>query len=69
MFEKIKAHILFEKLLGRPDIEKAYAMVKPTDAWYDTITKVHDSLKEIKEQQVFDSFISRKHGEYGSCFG
>lgn len=33
MFEKIKAHILFEKLLGRPDIEKAYAMVPPTDSW------------------------------------
>ena len=49
MFEKIKAHILFEKLLGRPDITKAYAMVPPTDAWYDTITKVHNSLKEIQE--------------------
>jgi len=48
MFEKLKATILFEKLLGRPDIQKAYAMVKPTDAWYDTITKVHNSLNEIQ---------------------
>lgn len=50
MFEKLKANILFTQLLKRPDIEKAYAMVPPTDSWYDTITKVHDSLKEIQEQ-------------------
>lgn len=50
MFEKFKANILFEKLLGRPDIEKAYAMVPPTDSWYDTITNVHNSLKEIQEK-------------------
>lgn len=50
MLEKFKANILFEKLLGRPDIEKAYAMVPPTDSWYDTITKVHNSLKEIQEK-------------------
>ena len=50
MFEKFKANILFTQLLKRPDIEKAYAMVPPTDSWYDTITKVHDSLKEIQEQ-------------------
>jgi hypothetical protein len=49
MFEKIKADILFTKLLGRPNIEKAYAMVPPSDSWYDTITKVHNSLKEIQE--------------------
>lgn len=47
MFEKIKANILFEKLLGRPDISKAYAMVPSSDSWYETITKVHDSLREI----------------------
>lgn len=47
MFEKIKANVLFDKLLGRPDISKAYAMVDPSDSWYDTITKVHDSLREI----------------------
>ena len=50
MFEKFKADILFTQLLKRPDIEKAYAMVPPTDSWYDTITKVHNSLKEIQEK-------------------
>lgn len=49
MLEKFKANILFTKLLGRPNIDKAYAMVKPTDSWYDTIMKVHNSLKEIQE--------------------
>ena len=49
MFEKMKANILFEQLLKRHDIEKAYAMVKPTDSWYDTITKVHDSLAQIQK--------------------
>ena len=38
MFDKVKADILFRKLLKRPDINKAYAMVPPTDCWYDTIT-------------------------------
>ncbi len=47
MFEKLKADILFEKLLKRPDISKAYAMVPPTDSWYDTITTVHNSLERI----------------------
>lgn len=56
MFERIKADILFEKLLGRPDISKAYAMVQPSDSWYDTITKVHDSLREI--QQLPHSAVS-----------
>lgn len=49
MFEKQKANILFEKLLGRPDIMKAYAMVGPEDSWYETIKKVHDSLHEIQQ--------------------
>ena len=44
MFEKFIANILFTKLLQRPDINKAYAMVGPEDSWYDTITKVHNSL-------------------------
>ena len=48
MFEKFIANILFTKLLQRPDINKAYAMVGPEDSWYDTITKVHNSLKEIQ---------------------
>lgn len=49
MLEKIKANILFNRLLKRPDINKAYAMVKPTDSWYDTITKVHNSLAQIQK--------------------
>lgn len=47
MFEKFKANILFSKLLQRPDINKAYAMVPETDSWYATIKKVHESLDEI----------------------
>ena len=50
MFDKLKANILFKLLLKRPNINKAYAMVPPTDSWYDTITKVHDSLREIQSQ-------------------
>ena len=49
MFESIKAKIIFPRLMKRPDINKAYAMVGPEDSWYDTITKVHDSLAEIKK--------------------
>ena len=49
MFENIKAKIIFGKLLGRPDISKAYKMVGPEDSWYNTIKKVHESLDEIKE--------------------
>lgn len=49
MLEKLKANILFETLLKRHNIDKAYAMVKPEDSWYDTITKVHNSLAEIKK--------------------
>lgn len=49
MLDKFKANILFEKLLKRPDIDKAYAMVGPEDSWYDTITTVHNSLTEIQK--------------------
>lgn len=49
MFEKLKANIMFTRLLRRPDINKAYAMVNPEDSWYDTITKVHKSLDEIQK--------------------
>lgn len=49
MFEKLKANILFQQLLKRPNIDKAYAMVGPEDSWYDTITKVHNSLAEIQK--------------------
>ena len=47
MFEKQKANRLLNRVLKRPDIDKAYAMVGPEDSWYDTITTVHNSLKEI----------------------
>jgi hypothetical protein len=49
MFESLKAKILFGKLLGRPDIQKAYKMVGPEDSWYNTIKKVHESLAEIQK--------------------
>jgi len=49
MLEKLKGNIMFSKLLQRPDINKAYAMVDSTDSWYDTITRVHNSLKEIQK--------------------
>ena len=49
MFEKIKSRVLFNKLLGRPDISKAYKMVPETDSWYDTISTVHKSLSEIQK--------------------
>ena len=49
MFEKIKAKITFGRLLSRPNINKAYAMVGPEDSWYDTIKTVHESLDEIRK--------------------
>ncbi len=49
MFEKIKAKLLFGKLLSRPDITKAYKMVGPEDSWYNTISCVHRSLDEIQK--------------------
>lgn len=49
MFNKLKANILFNSLLRRPNIDNAYKMVDETDSWYDTIKKVHDSLGEIKK--------------------
>ena len=49
MLHKLKANILFHKLLKRPNIDKAYAMVGPEDSWYATITKVHQSLAEIQK--------------------
>lgn len=49
MLTKLKANMLFHRLLKRPDINKAYAMVGPEDSWYATITKVHQSLAEIRQ--------------------
>ncbi|MBE6584014.1 MAG: alpha/beta hydrolase [Ruminococcaceae bacterium] len=47
MFEAIKARFIFDRQLGRPDINKAYAMVGPEDSWYQTIKTVHDSLASV----------------------
>ena len=49
MLEKLKANCMFEILLRRKDIRKAYKMVGPQDSWYDTITTVHNSLAEIQK--------------------
>ena len=49
MFEKLKANCMFDMLLRRKDIRKAYKMVGPEDSWYDTITTVHNSLAEIQK--------------------
>ncbi len=50
MFENIKAKIVFDKLLTKPNIQEAYAMKDPSDSWYDTLKKVHDSLAEIQKR-------------------
>jgi fermentation-respiration switch protein FrsA (DUF1100 family) len=62
MFEKIKARIIFEHLLKRPDIMKAYKMVGPEDSWYDTITTVHNSLAEIRKLPHEDWEITSHDG-------
>lgn len=49
MFERLKVNAFFNRLMGRPDIDKAYAMVGPEDSWYNTITKVHESLAEMRQ--------------------
>ncbi len=49
MLDRLKANILFHSLLKRPNIEKAYKMVPPSDSWYDTITTVHNSLAQIQK--------------------
>jgi len=48
VFEKLKANIMFKKLLQRPDINKAYAIVKPTDSWYDTTKNTNDIARGLK---------------------
>jgi esterase/lipase len=47
VFEAIKAIVIFDNLLSRPDINKAYAMVGPEDSWYQTIKTVHESLATV----------------------
>ena len=49
MFESIKAKVFIEKALARPNIDNAYKMVDKEDSWYETIKKVHDSVKEISK--------------------
>lgn len=62
MFERLKANRMFVQLLKRPDIDKAYAMVPPTDSWYDTITTVHDSLAEVKKLPHEDWTVTSHDG-------
>ena len=62
MFEKIKAWVIFQSLLKRPDIMKAYKMVGPEDSWYDTITTVHNSLAEIQKLPHEDWEITSHDG-------
>lgn len=62
MLEKLKANILFKQLLKRPNIDKAYAMVSPSDSWYDTITTVHNSLAQIRQLPHEDLEITSHDG-------
>ena len=62
MLEKFKANILFNQLLKRHDISKAYKMVGPEDSWYDTITTVHNSLAEIRRLPHEDWQITSHDG-------
>lgn len=62
MFEKWIANVLFENLLKRHDISKAYKMVGPEDSWYDTITTVHNSLAEIQKLPHEDWEITSHDG-------
>ncbi len=49
MLNRWIANTLFEKMLHRPDISVAYAMKDETDAWYDTLCKVHRALAQIQQ--------------------
>lgn len=62
MLERMKANIVFEVLLKRHDINKAYKMVGPEDSWYDTICTVHRSLAEIQELNHEDWEITSHDG-------
>ena len=62
MFENLKANMMFEILMKRHDINKAYKMVGPEDSWYDTITTVHRSLAEIKKLPHEDWEITSHDG-------
>ncbi len=62
MLNRLKANILFEVLLKRHDINKAYKMVGPEDSWYDTISTVHKSLAEIQKLPHEDWQITSHDG-------
>lgn len=62
MLEKMKAGIVFNAVLKRKDIKKAYKMVGPEDSWYETITTVHKSLAKIKELPHEDWEITSHDG-------
>ena len=62
MFERLKAHFLFEAILKRHDISQAYKMVGPEDSWYDTISTVHRSLAEIQTLPHEDWIIQSHDG-------
>ncbi len=62
MLDSLKANILFHQLLKRPNIEKAYKMVPPSDSWYDTITTVHRSLAEIRKFPHYDMEVYAEDG-------
>ena len=62
MFVKLKSNYLFHRLLKRPDIHKAYKMVGPEDSWFDTITTVHNSLKQIQKLPRKEMMIKSHDG-------
>lgn len=47
MFEKIKGNKTFTKLMKRQNINLSYAMVEPSDSWYNIISTIHNSLNEM----------------------
>ena len=49
MFEKIKGNKTFTKLMKRQNINLSYAMVEPSDSWYNIISTIHNSLNEMKK--------------------
>ena len=51
MFEKLIAKKFVNKLMTKPDIDKAYALTDPSDSWYPTLKKVHESLAEIQKNK------------------
>ena len=66
MFEKIIAKKTINRLMTKPDINKAYALTDPSDSWYPTLKKVHDSLVEIRENKHETITITSAEG-YTLC--